>query len=121
MFSSRALLRRLILLIPTTLLLLFLSSAGWLLLTANGLGRAAELLAWISEDAVRIQGGHGRLLGPLRLDQVEIRVDADRYRLHDVTLAARCRVAGRKSAAPPRSYDDLEIAGHPNCIPVAFR
>ena len=87
MFSSRALLRRLILLIPTTLLLLFLSSAGWLLLTANGLGRATELLAWISEDAVRIQGAHGRLLGPLRLDQVEIRVDADRYRLHDVTLA----------------------------------
>ncbi|MHB1360912.1 MAG: hypothetical protein ACYCWC_15185, partial [Rhodocyclaceae bacterium] len=77
---------RALLLIPTLVALVFFAAAGWLLLTQPGLERAAALAAWASEDAVRIAGARGRLVGPLALDRVEIRADADRYTLHDAAI-----------------------------------
>ncbi|MFH2087000.1 MAG: translocation/assembly module TamB domain-containing protein [Pseudomonadota bacterium] len=82
----RRLLRRSVLLIPTLIVLIFFAASGWLLTSQTGLERAAAFVAWTSEDAVRITGAHGRLIGALALDRVEIRRGADRYTLHDVAL-----------------------------------
>lgn len=77
---------RALLLIPTLVALVFFAAAGWLLLTQSGLERAAALVAWASEDTVRIAGARGRLAGPLAFDQVTVVAGADRYTLHDVAI-----------------------------------
>ncbi len=79
-------LRRAVLLIPTLIALVFFATSVWLLMSQAGLERAAAFVGWASEDAVRIAGARGRLIGPLTLDQVEIATGADRYTLHDVVL-----------------------------------
>ncbi|MDP1526313.1 MAG: translocation/assembly module TamB domain-containing protein [Rhodocyclaceae bacterium] len=84
--TIRHLLRRAVLLIPTLIALLFFAASGWLLLTQSGLERAVTFVGWASEDAVRIAGARGHLIGPLTFEQVEIAADAGRYTLYDIAL-----------------------------------
>ncbi|MBI4985043.1 MAG: translocation/assembly module TamB domain-containing protein [Rhodocyclales bacterium] len=72
-----------------TLVSLLLTAAGaaaWLLCAESGLTWAAATLARLSNDAVRIEGARGRLVGPLTLARVDIAAGAARYSAHDVAL-----------------------------------
>ena len=81
--------RRFFHILLTGLLFLLLAVSGasaWLLLSQGGLVQSLDLLEWASQGMVRIHGAQGRLLGPLTLEAVEIQLDGDHYRLHELSL-----------------------------------
>ena len=81
--------RRFFHILLTGLLFLLLAVSGasaWLLLSQGGLVQSLALLEWASQGTVRIHGAQGRLLGPLTLEAVEIQLDGDHYRLHELRL-----------------------------------
>lgn len=61
------------------------AAGGWLAASDSGLRAACRLVGWASGGRLVLEGGSGRLIGPLRLQSVSWHRD-DRLRLEDVAI-----------------------------------
>lgn len=79
--------RRVTLLTVLLLSLLALAAVGWLLASESGLRALAGALNRMAPDTVELAGARGRVLGPLRLERLQVRLEAQDIVAENVALA----------------------------------
>ncbi|QID17058.1 DUF490 domain-containing protein [Nitrogeniibacter mangrovi] len=57
------------------LVLLLAGGIAWLVGSASGLAHGTAWLAQLTQDGIRLEGARGRLIGPLQVDRVRVRLD----------------------------------------------
>lgn len=84
--SRRTCRRPLVLYVLAFVLLALLVAGGWLLGSESGARAALSMLSAASDGAVQMEGIHGRLVGPLRIDRVAVERPDQKIALDNVRL-----------------------------------